>query len=480
MKEVDLSISELMNYGMNYGTSVPIDINELEKLFDKKEDRKEFHKYIDVIKKDLIEKYKLPKYIVNAYIENGRIFSFEHDSMKKAFYFDYYTLLEISCAYFLDEKEAEEFSKQLFCLPMDEAKIAMNKRLKELRTQLNNIDEYSTVKNFMDQHVNFLNGTLIDIFGDKKEVNTNGREYMSQIITDFIVNHKYLLDFFQKNCVNNAMLDGINKEKFLFYLAGSTLQKCFQFEEVDPAIYYAINYYLHKTEEGIPNIKITVGENSYSFLTFSKQLQAYLKTHPNVGMRKFKPDTFKGCTPEEVKGYLLELQNETLQNFDVVDTDDVYLPNGVDTGVKRGKSTGEKSSRKTAEVSKLTLQKRKFYRENKEQIYMTLRGKNKFNGYVAHVFKNGYVVFEKHDRQSNMISNQSGAAYIMTIHNFNEFSKKTIPEIREYVKKNPDGDISYLCHSGNWMERLQRVIDQTTGIDLSEIDRVMMKYKTNN
>ena len=105
-------------------------------------------------------------------------------------------------------------------------------------------------------------------------------------------------------------------------------------------------------------------------------------------------------------------------------------------------------------------------------------GKNKFEGYIAHVCKNGYVVFEKHDR-NHMISNQSGAAYIMTINNFNEFSKKSITEIREYVKQNPSGDIEYLCHSGNWMNRLQNVVDRTTGISLPEIERVLLKYKSN-
>lgn len=479
INEDDLSISELMNYGMNYGTCVPININELEKLFDKKEARKEFRKYIDVIKKDLIEKYKIPDTIITAYIENGRIFSFEHDSIKKEFYFDYYTLMQISCAYFLNEKESEEIADRILSYPVDQVKTEINKKLKELRTKMNQITSREEFESFMNQHLNFYHGTMSKIYHGKKILSSDVIEYMSQTITNVIVNNKYLVDSFQKKCVNSTILNGINKEKFLFYLAASTLQKCFQFKEIDPAIYYTINYYLQKEEEN-PKIQITVGQNSYSFLTFSKQLQAYLKLHPNISMKKFKKNTFKGCSPEEVKEYLLEFQNDTMQSFEVVDTNDVYIPNGEKTDRKNEKSTTTKRKNKSnEEVSLLALQKRRFYHINQEQIYMTLMGKNKFHGYLAHVLKNGYVIFEKHNKGTNMISNQSGAAYIMTIYNFNEFSKKTIPELRDYVKKCPNGDINYLCHSGAWINRLQKVVDQSTGIALPEIERVFMKYKTN-
>ena len=231
---------------------------------------------------------------------------------------------------------------------------------------------------------------------------------------------------------------------------------------------------MHKTEIGRPNINISLGRDSYNFLNFEKSLMDYISKHPKVGMPKFRENTFNDCTPIETRDYLLELSKDTLENFDIIETNDLYIPSSENTGIKRTNTGNKTKKTKTNEISKLSLQKRKFYSDNEDKIYVTLMGKNKFEGYLAHVFDNGIVIFEKYDKNNQNLSNESGAAYIMTINNFNEFSKKSISELREYVNTNPNGDISYKCHAGKWMSAIKEIIDMPTDITTSQIDRVLI------
>lgn len=471
----ELTIDELINYGINYSNMIPININDLKKLFDKKSSRKEFSEAILALQGELIEKFKLPKTAVESFIDSGYVFTLESSSVKKQLYFDYFSLMQTILTYFLGLNHSDEVNKIILAHSIEEVKELSYLKLRELRKENINCEKEKTQMNFYDNHPIICNDVAAELQKENNHSVIEMNKRIQQRITDVIVNNKYLTKFCQTAVFDESLLEDINKEKFIFYLAASTLYNCKFSKEIDNSIYYSINYYLNKIEEGMPNMMISLHGESYSFLNFSRDLQEYIKVHPEISMKKFKDNIFSDCTPEEVKEYLEEFHSETLNNFEVIDPDAVYLPYGKDTDVKRERKQIEKSERKSDEISLLTLQKRKFFHENKEQIYKALLGKNKFDGYVAHVFKNGYVIFEKYDFKNNMISNKAGAAYIMTINNFNEFSKKSIPEIRDYVKQNPNGDISYRCHRGNWMEVLQEKICEDTGISLSQIDRVLLK-----
>lgn len=477
INEEDLSIEELMNFGINYGSSVDIDIKELKRLFDTKDDKKEFQKNINYVKNVLIEQYRLPEPAVVQFFNYGKIILFESNSILKQFYINYGVLIQFVLGYFCNNISSNEVTRIMSGDNIDEIKSNINQKLKTVREEIKNCSNINELEQFCSNHSNVFYDSIKKVGENGKFKATDLIEEMEKQINAVIVNHKHLIEFVQGHVINNSLFDKINKEKFAFYLAGSTLQECMLSKETNLSIYYAINYYMHKIEDEIPNINVTINGNNYSFIVFSRQLRQYIQTHKNVDIIKFKKDTFSDCTPEEVRGYLQDFHNNTLDNFDIVETDDIYIPNGTNTGVRkqREQQVQRRKPTKPQEISKLTLQKRKFYRENKEQIYATLMGKNKFEGYVAHVLKNGYVIFEKHDKNSNMISNQSGAAYIMTINNFNELSKKSIPEIRFLVKNNNGSDINYICHKGNWMERLQRIINGNTGISLSQIDRFLIK-----
>ncbi len=490
INESNLTVDELMNFGINYSLPVPLNINELECLFDNKYKRRVFHKRMEELGSDLAERFSLPIPVVQSFFNKGNIFSYESNSEEKSIYFNYHILISHLLKFFIckNKEETDEEHDFIFSILLNDAdtvRVLTNKNIKEIRTKLNHMDNIKDIKDFISNHYYIneyylkwtsLYNSIHLIEKIPKEIIF--KEILCKDITDIIVQHKELVKFFYENSLNTEIFHDINKEKFLFYLAASTLNMCSQLKEVDPTVYYAINYYLHKTEENTPNIVIDIDRNYYSFIDFSKDLKEYLQKHPTIGMKRFKEDAFKGWTPEEVKECLTTLNEETLQNFSIINTEDVYIPNSENTGNERKKyEKHSRNTRKTVEeYNNLALTKKKFYISNKEQIYATLMGKNKFDGYIAHILKNGYVIFEKFDKTSGTISNQSGAAYIMTIDNFNEFSTRSIGEIREYVKQHPNGDINYKCHAGNWMPVLQKVIDKKTDINLSDVDKVLKKY----
>lgn len=492
VNEEELEISELMNFGVNYGQDIPINIHELSILFDNKEDQLEFYEIIGKISKDLIDNYNIPKTAVKDFISSGKVFTYENDEDGKEFYIDYHHLMQYVLLYFMsyNDDDQQEIVDILSTGNIEEISKEIIKKLKEIRKELDLIKSSKELEEFFNKHQDVSRDALFEL-GLIENINDNIisnrfnelfdeiKESIKLKITRVIVNNKYLLkEIILNSAINEEILKNINKEKFLFYLAATTLNKAAQFESIDPCVYFAINYYQHKTEIGMPNIIISSNNNSYSFLDFEKKLMNYIEEHPKVGMPKFKENTFSDCAPNETRDYLLELSKETLENFDIVETNDIYIPNSENTGRKRNSNVTKNQKRiKTNEISKLALQKRKFYSDNEDKIYVTLMGKNKFDGYLAHVFVNGMVIFEKYDKSNQNLSNESGAAYIMTINNFNEFSKKSISELRDYVKENPDGDISYKCHAGKWINTLQEVIDIPTTITKGEIDRVLIKYK---
>ncbi len=489
INESKLTINELMNFGINYSTPIQLNVDILEYLFDDKYKRRAFHKKMEEIGSDLAERFKLPNYIVQTYFNDGDIFLYESNAQEKNIYFNYHVLMKHLLKFFIcknkeETSEEHEMISSILYNDADTLKVLTNKIIKDVRTKLSHMDNINEIKNYISSHyyINEYFSKWNEFYG-KMPLNEAipseiiFQEILCKDITGIIIQNKELVKFTYENALNTKILDGINKEKFLFYLAVSTLNSCSKLEEVDSSVYYAINYYLHKIEENTSNIFIGVDNHCYSFLDFSIDLKNYLQKHPTIGMKRFKEDAFKGWSPKEVKECLSTLNEETLQNFSIINTEDVYIPNSENTGNERKKYERRKNTKKgVEEYNNLALAKKKFYMNNKEQIYATLMGKNKFDGYIAHVLKNGYVIFEKFDKTSGMISNQSGAAYIMTIDNFNEFSTRSIGEIRDYVKNHPNGDINYKCHAGNWMPVLQEVIDKKTDIDLSRVEKVLTKY----
>lgn len=104
--------------------------------------------------------------------------------------------------------------------------------------------------------------------------------------------------------------------------------------------------------------------------------------------------------------------------------------------------------------------KRQQFLDNTPYIYKA-QGKNKFDGYVAYIYGNGYVLFEKfYENLKTMLPSKSNATYVMTTDNFVEMSKLSKTEIIEYIK---DGntDVARKNHTSSWENNILNIINSS-------------------
>ena len=270
--ESSLDISELMNFGINYGECIPVNIHEMSLLFDNKKDKITYYKVIEKIGQDLIDNYAIPKKAVSEFVRYGKVFSYESDDNKKCFYIDYHKLMQHVLLYFMsytNENMLETVDILSNC-NIEEAAAATIKKLKEIRKELDSITSSIELESFVDKHqgvsrdVLFKLGLIKSV--DDNKVSSRFDEYTDLIkedirvtITRVIVNKYLLKELILNSSINEEIFENINKEKFVFYLAAATLNKAAQFETIDPCVYFPINYYMHKTEIGRPNINISLG-----------------------------------------------------------------------------------------------------------------------------------------------------------------------------------------------------------------------------
>lgn len=97
----------------------------------------------------------------------------------------------------------------------------------------------------------------------------------------------------------------------------------------------------------------------------------------------------------------------------------------------------------------------------------TLRGVNHFDGYIAYVFPNGKVIFEKFYKKTRQglepVMNE--AIYIMGIENFSSLSRQSKSEIREFIKEGNDPFAKVIYHFKNFKEK---VLSEVENIEYNE------------
>lgn len=101
------------------------------------------------------------------------------------------------------------------------------------------------------------------------------------------------------------------------------------------------------------------------------------------------------------------------------------------------------------------------YLESKDYLF-NIKGKNNFEGYIGYIYPNGIVLFEKlYESIDPLIPARSNATYIMSVDNFVQMSRKSKPEIIDYIKSGGN-DVRRIYHSknpGRWEEKLGPVIE---------------------
>lgn len=102
--------------------------------------------------------------------------------------------------------------------------------------------------------------------------------------------------------------------------------------------------------------------------------------------------------------------------------------------------------------------KRQQFLDNSPYIYKA-HGKNKFEGYVAYIYANGFVIFEKfYENQETKLPSRTNATYVMTIDNFVEMSKLSKPELMDYIKAG-NTDVMRKPHTAFWEANILGIIN---------------------
>lgn len=152
-----------------------------------------------------------------------------------------------------------------------------------------------------------------------------------------------------------------------------------------------------------------------------------------------------------------------VDNYCVLAAEWDFVPKGQllesrEKNVSKSCRTSSKVVLKTREERLEKVQKRQQFLDNTPYIYKA-QGKNKFDGYVAYLYSNGFVIFEKfYENQKTKLPAKTNATYVMTIDNFVEMSKLNKLEIIAYIK---DGntDVMRKLHTSSWETNILNIIN---------------------
>ncbi len=366
---------------------------------------------------------------------------------------------------------------------------SFKKALKTIRKRIDECDDFNKLKN----EYLYVNSLLDNLKRKKENIDENQtivfssfddyKDQLKQCLTQLIVYSKHMIKNTSETVIVLPEEEG-NIDKYIFIIFSEKLKQLKNNNADENEIYPIITYFNTTKSGNIESLKykrLNLETNKYdieyNYQDFIQDLSDYIQQKPNINLDNIPLGFFEGWKLEEIDDFLNLYTDDSSKNFEVIDPEYIFLPFGHNDSKKDSANSSEKHT--SHRNFQLSLEKKAFYDKNRDKIHTLLLGKNKFNGYIANILKNGYVIFEKYDIQSNGLSNKLGAAYVMNIDNFNNLSSKTITEIRDIVHQQPADlpvyqKINYICHSGNWQERLQAYFDQYTGIDEHHIKEVVV------
>lgn len=482
----------------------PINGNTLLNLIVDNKTRSEVIELIKAIKKELIDDCEIPNKIIDSYFDNNTIFSLlQNDDHELELHFNFSYFLAYEMMYFTKSKPGgnNEFP---FLQQLEFGKLNQNDMLQMVKTEsrqcrsvingINAMDLRAFVGKLLNEYssaftADYLGSNdfiqLANNFSmhDSQKISII-KQQMNDIITKVLVNNRALKDeLFNEKF--NALYSAMDIEMMKFDIYSNLLENIVLKNDDNNYIYSIINYYQKNEDNDDIRKKVILFRNKkYTFNDFEKNIQKYLLQHKEVNLERIDDGFFDNWSAEEVNEYLDEFEKETLKKFEVIDPNSVFFPPTKNENKNILINNDVYDKNKTKEESLLSLKKRQFYADHNDEIYQCLMGKDEFKGHIAMVLKNGYVIFEKYDVKDENFSTKNGAAYIMTINNFNKFSKKSLTEVREYIKNQDDGiinmdKITFRCHRGNWEEYISEYFDKDTGIDLNTIQIAVQSASEN-
>ena len=452
LDENNMNITEIINYGYPYYRKIDIYNEILNQLFDNSS-MNFIINWSRNFYKDLRNDYNFSLEFIDNYQKNGDLFSisYNEETSKREITFDFCSFVSDIVRCFENYDGTGELinvtgtSKQI-------RNLAVRKliNIRESLLEYNGITSNQSLKSnsAREKLIDLLNKNIISI---------------KILYKDIYINKKYDIESYFEKC---------DKEKLLFHTMIRGVNDCSSYEYEDGFIYTVIKYYKEKQDTGLNITYIGyIGEKSkainYKYPNFLDTFQKYMLAHPKINMAEFDFDS-SNMTITEFNEAVKKFNNEILKKNWEVDVE--FLPTK-ETGATHQENSGIESNGQ----SLIAIKKKKLYALNENQIYMRIRGVKKLKGYTAMVFRNGMVILEINDIKNDKIVTKSGAAYVMPLPLFNKLCEYSRTELREYKKNNPTANLECIHHRSNWEEKIQSIIDTTTGISIGEESKVLVK-----
>lgn len=406
--------------------------------------------------------------------------------------------LLLSILHFLYQEEAliDDLKNQLNNVQnplVDEIEIIYKNALKKLRKKIDDYNDYDKLK----EDCKVLNALYESKRKNIENIPSDGvlfihgfetyKKELKECITNLICYRDSIVKNFDSIYMDPSLLGSFNNNKYMFIIFSKKLES-FAYDTADENEIYPLLTYIKETvDSDVSNLyyykrneKTNEYNIKYTYSDFLDEAYKFIKKNPQLNFDIIPSGFFDGWNRDDINEFLDMYTDDSKKNFEIVDPKYIFLPSG-----NKEKGPGINSYTQNIENIKLAIEKKEFYDKNRDMIHTTLLGKNKFKGYIANILKNGHVIFEKYDIINGCLSTRPGAAYIMNIESFNELSKKDIQELRRMTKEQQSDltsyeKINYICHSGNWTDRLQKYFDSVTGVSEEDINEVVINASDTN
>ncbi len=308
--------------------------------------------------------------------------------------------------------------------------------------------------------------------------------------TDLLLAARHYPAFFAKEINTKKLMEAFKDDTFFLIAARSALDSCEVTEQrtqlVDNAIIYVKQYLdaVEKMRQQNPNYNAsmlmedaTTGKvKKITIKDIEEEFHAILARHPEFSFIKASVQDIttllktQGLGESEIASFdtslrgnqemILELLEKLRKDKDLI-AEWTILPKGKATeGSKEGISPHFSTALPENEKVRRMIIGRE-YLENSPYLYR-LSGMNKFEGYIAYIYANGSVIFEKYyeNIKTKKVASSS-ATYVMDIYNFLEMSRLSKTEIIQLLHQDATAKVKRIFHREDmdiWMSDVERSI----------------------
>lgn len=282
-----------------------------------------------------------------------------------------------------------------------------------------------------------------------------------------------IIEYMISHPIDINQISNEDKERVELYVANQFLTMCQILPDEDKQRFlYHVTSYFNENQNRKNDDSFTIeinninnesmGVKTEGIIISPKSLyekyKQLLVENPQLRIIDFNDMDFSGMNLEEVEQFMLEFLKELKANWELIPPSEMQneFIQSVTRSIGNRLSEEEKEEKKRNLVD-LYIEKKSFY--DSTDPFFRIVGKNTFEGYVGHIYKNGKVILEKflESEKTGKIADNH-AIYIMNISDFYRLSHLSKPELIGHPL------CKRIYHKGDWQGRVLEQINVESGI----------------